>query len=291
MSYVDTKIICLTSQSATIKNNGTYLSNVKYNLGAMIRNDKDIIHRQIQLLNAQIPYSFYVINYTNNLFRFTTVVIAPTVLTVTVPVGNYTANSLISTLKGVIDTAIGDTSSVLAIDSISGKMTLAYQFQWTIYNNFTYSIGNVLGLEPNSINTGIALDMSVVTASYPLNLLGIKVLQVRSANLIMNNVSSVQGGQTTLLQSIPVSAVPFGMIDFTDKGQNLITIYNDFLDDLDIEIVDGESGEYINFNNQDWCITLAIHLTRLLPLEQGSSIKSALPTDSLDMQQLKMLSS
>ena len=244
----------------------------------MIKNEKDIIHRQVQLLNAQIPYSFYVINYTNNLFRFTTVPIAPTILTATVPVGNYTANSLISTLKGVIDAAIGDTSSVIAIDSISGKMTFAYQYQWTIYNNFTYSIGNVLGLEPNSINTGIPLAMSIVYASYPLNLLGIKILQVRSANLIMNNVSSVHGGQTTLLQSIPVSAVPFGMIDFTDKGQNLITVYNDFLDDLDIDIVDGESGEYINFNNQDWCITLAIHLTRRMePAAQGPAKGSSGP--------------
>ena len=241
-TYIDTKIVSLTSQSATIKYNSSYLSNVKYNLGTIIRNDANIIHRQVQLLNAQIPVSFYTINYTNNLFRFTTTLISPTILTLTIPPGNYNANNLITTLKGLIDTAVGDTSSILTISSISGIMTFAYQYDWTIYNNFTYSIGDVLGLEPNSINNGLALAMSIVTATYPLNLLGIKALQVRSTNLIMDNISSVQGGQTTLLSTIPVSAVPFGMIDYYDRGNNLMTIYNESLDDIDIDIVDGEIG-------------------------------------------------
>ena len=59
-TYLDTKIVSLTSQSATIKYNSSYLSNVKYNLGTIIRNDPNIIHRQVQLLNAQIPVSFYI---------------------------------------------------------------------------------------------------------------------------------------------------------------------------------------------------------------------------------------
>jgi predicted nucleic acid-binding OB-fold protein len=82
--------------------------------------------------------------------------------------------------------------------------------------------------------------------------------------LSCNNISSVQGGATTLLATIPVSATPFGMIDYKDVGNNLISISNTSLDDLDIEIIDGESGAYINFNNQDWCITLAIHITKSL---------------------------
>jgi hypothetical protein len=78
----------------------------------------------------------------------------------------------------------------------------------------------------------------------------------------MSNISSVQGGQTTLLSTIPVDCTPFGMINYADKGNNLMTIHNDSLDDLQIEIIDGENGEFINFNNQDWCVTLAFHITR-----------------------------
>ena len=68
MSYIDTKIVSITSQSATIKFNSTFLSNLRYNLGTIVTRDPDIIHRQVQLLNAQIPVSFYVINSTNNEF-------------------------------------------------------------------------------------------------------------------------------------------------------------------------------------------------------------------------------
>jgi hypothetical protein len=78
----------------------------------------------------------------------------------------------------------------------------------------------------------------------------------------MSNISSVQGGQTTLLATIPVDCTPFGMINFVDQGNHLMTIHNDSLDDLQIEIIDGESSNFINFNNQNWCITLAFHITR-----------------------------
>lgn len=258
-SYIDTKIITLTSQSATVKKNDTYLSNLRYELGMMLKDDKDIIHRQIQLLNAQIPYSFYVINYTNHRIKYN---IGSGDVETYIPSGNYTGNSLITALK----TAMGnDPDLSITISPINGRLTFFHNYSGIlIYNNIQYSIGNVLGFPPDSV-----IDSSPTTtieADYPLNLLGIKVLQVRSGTLSMNNISSVEGGHTTLLSSIPVSAVPFGMIDYKDTGNNLITITNTTLDDLDIDIVDGESGEYINFNNQDWCITLALHITRIQPL-------------------------
>jgi hypothetical protein len=256
-TYVDTKVVCITSQSAVIKSNGNFLSNVRYNLGAIIRNDTNIVHRQVQVLNAQIPYSFYIINYTNNIFKILRT--GQTLQTLTVPVGNYTANSLIAVLESLVN----DSQFNITISSTNGQLTFTHNtLVFTIYNNFQYSIGSVLGFSSNTTNTSTNVSgIQTLVAGFPLNLLGIKTLQIRSANLIMNNISSVQGGATTLLASVPVSCVPFGMIDYNDRG-NLITIHNDFLDDLDIEIVDGESGEYINFNGQDWAITLAFHLTR-----------------------------
>lgn len=272
-TYIDTKIVCLTSQSATVKRNDSFLSNVRYNLGVILKNDNDIIHRQVQLLNAQIPYSFYVINYTNNLFRTD---LLGSIVTYTIPVGNYNSSNLITAIK----TALGNPAGFsISISSSNGKLTFTYTSNFTIYNNFQYSIGTVLGFSSNSTNTSVANNL---TCSYPLNLLGIKTLQIRSGNLIMNNISSIEGGQTILLSSVPVSAVPFGMIDYTDKG-NLITIYNTDLDDLDIDIIDGESGEYINFNNQDWCITLAFHTTRVLEgLDKTAFPKVNLPEINLE---------
>jgi hypothetical protein len=254
MSYIDTKIISLTSQTATVKKNGSYLSNVRYELANILKDDPDIIHSQIQLLHAQIPYSFYVINYTNNLFKCD---LGYGITTYTIPVGNYNANSLLTAIMSVI----GDPTFTVVLSNITGKIQFSYTENFYIYNNFKYSIGSVLGFEQNSINFSAGINL---TCPYPLNILGIKNLQIRSTVLNMNNISSLNGGQTILLSTIPVSCVPFGMIDFYDTGNNLISITNTSLDEIDLEILDGESGEFINFNNQDWCMTIAIHSTKLI---------------------------
>ena len=254
MSYIDTKIIAITSQSATIKKNGSFLSELRYEFGQYLTDEPNIIHRQVQLLNAQIPVSFYVINYTNNQFKLK--LGAGSFIIYTIPVGNYQATSLISAIK----TVVNDVNFNITISSINGCLTFTDTTTITIDNTISNSIGFVLGFAYGIYNdTGFSL-----TAPHLLNLLGIKTLQVRSNNLSCSNISSVQGGMTTLLATIPVSATPFGFINYKDVGNNLISITNTSLDDLDIEIVDGESGAFINFNNQDWCITLAIHITRLI---------------------------
>lgn len=257
-------------------------------------NTPDIVHRQVQLLNAQIPYSFYVINYTNQLLKINT---GYGDITYTIPVGNYTANSLISAILLVID----DVDLSITISSIDGKLTFSHASEAiSFFNNIKYSIGNILGFPANTIIESFPL--TTLTTSYPLNLLGIKTLQIRSANLIMNNVSSIEGGQTILLANIPVSAVPFGMIEYTDKG-NLISIANQDLDDIAIELVDGETGNLINMNGQDWCITLAFHLTKVwtppfTPNLQNEvqSVESVKPVKheqpaTVDEQQLSFLQS
>lgn len=266
-SYVETKIVALTSQSATIKYNDSFLSNVYYNLGSIFNNDNNIIHTQVQLLNAQIPYSFYVINYTNNQFKYS--LGGGTIYTSSIPVGNYTGNSLITALKSEL-TSNGITLSII-LSSINGKLTFTHASSDFTFYPLTFSILPILGFDSNVTYTSSSFN---IISIYPLNLLGIKTLQVRSSNLIMSNISSVQGGQTTLLATIPVDCTPFGMINFVDQGNHLMTIHNDSLDDLQIEIIDGESSNFINFNNQNWCITLAFHITRTFESISKPTIKS-----------------
>ena len=256
-TYIDSKIITITSQSATQKRNGTYLSNVLYELGSFLKDEADIIHRQITLQSAQIPYSFYVINYTNNQFKYQ--VGSGLIFTSTIPVGNYTGNSLITVLKAAL--ASHSITLTITLSSINGLLTFTHATTNFTFYNVTYSILPTLGFAVSTNYTSASLTL---TAPYPLNLLGIKVLQVRSSILSMLNYSSVSGGITTLLGTIPVNATPFGMIEYTDKGQNKVSFSNVTLDDLDIEILDGETGSFINFNNQDWTMTFCIYLTRLI---------------------------
>lgn len=284
-SYVETKIVALTSQSASIKYNDSYLSNVYYGLGNIYMNDNNIIHTQVQLLNAQIPYSFYVINYTNNQFKYQ--LGSGTIFTSTIPVGNYNGNSLITALKAEL-LANGITLTI-TLSSINGQLTFTHLTSNFTFYDLTYSILPTLGFVTGTNYTSTSFTL---TATYPLNLLGIKTLQIRSSNLLMSNISSVQGGQTTLLATVPVDCTPFGMLNYEDKGSHLMTIHNDSLDDLQIEIIDGETSNYINFNNQDWCITLAFHVTRSYePLNKTTMIDIKKNASPLSTFQTKLTES
>jgi hypothetical protein len=268
-SYVETKIVALTSQSATIKYNSTFLSNVFYGLGAIFNNDANIVHKQVQLLNAQIPYSFYVINSTNNQFRYR--LGAGTIFQSSIPAGNYNGNSLITALKASLSS--NSITLTITLSAIDGKLTFTHASSNFTFFSVTNSILPNLGFIAGTNYTSASLTLTTPNA---LNLLGIKTLQIRSTNLIMGNISSVQGGQTTLLSTIPVDCVPFGMMNYVDKGNHLMTIHNDSLDDLQIEIIDGENGYYIDFNNQDWCITLAFHITRVFETPQKTTFSTFL---------------
>ena len=274
-TYIDSKIITITSQSATQKRNGTYLSNVLYEMGAFLKDEPDIIHRQITLQSAQIPYSFYVINSTNNQFRYRLGI--GITYTSTIPVGNYNGNSLITALKQAL--TANSITLTITLSSINGQITFTHASLNFTFLNVANSILPNLGFDDATNYTSSSLTL---TAPRPLNLLGIKVLQVRSSVLNMLNYSSVSGGITTLLGTIPVNATPFGMIEYTDKGQNKVSFTNTNLDEIDVEILDGETGNFINFNNQDWTMTFCIYLTRLIePPPPKLNYFKGLPFDSI----------
>ena len=68
MSYLDSRIIILNSVHGRLLN-GTYKSNVEFSFQGLLTQEDNIEHVQISLVNAQIPVSFYTINYTNNMFK------------------------------------------------------------------------------------------------------------------------------------------------------------------------------------------------------------------------------
>ena len=85
---------------------------------------------------------------------------------ISIPVGNYNGNSLISNLELLIN----DTNFSITISKITGKLTFTYNKPFITYTNIDCSIGNILGLESNNVY----YSTSSLTYLYPLNLLGYK---------------------------------------------------------------------------------------------------------------------
>ena len=67
MSYLDSRIIILNSSHARLFN-GAYKSNVEFSFLGLLTQQHEIEKMQISLVNAQIVVSWFIINYTNNVF-------------------------------------------------------------------------------------------------------------------------------------------------------------------------------------------------------------------------------
>ena len=103
---------------------------------------------QISLVNAQIPVSFYTINYTNNVLKIK--LGNNNVQSYYIQVGNYNANSLINALNAVIN----DSNFVITISKITGKLSFTYNVGFFIYSDNDCSICSILGFDFNTTYFG-----------------------------------------------------------------------------------------------------------------------------------------
>lgn len=105
----------------------------------------------IKILEAQIPFSYYVFNSVNQNFLFTDDGVTNGV--VTIPVGNYTADALATVLTTGINALVsGNTYTVTYDSATSMKFTITSNSNTHI---FTLSFGagyNIPGVQPNSGN-------------------------------------------------------------------------------------------------------------------------------------------
>jgi hypothetical protein len=256
--YVDNKIITLYSQYS-VKNNGTYNSDVVFNFNSVLSEDETFIRAYISVTNAQIPSSFYIINETNNVLVYN--YIDTTVRTITLTKGNYNATNIISEIQSKL--TIAGTPITITIDKITGKLLFS-QYGTTIsfYQN---PLSSLLGLFTESsvlTSTTISDALGVINAPYPLNLLGVKQLLIKSSALCISSYDSRTLGLNDAIVSIPCNSAPFGLILFesqTDLDKHLLI--SNSIEQIDIRISD-EHDNLINFNNVNWCITIALSIER-----------------------------
>ena len=266
--YIDSHIITLTSDSATTIN-GTLLSDANFEFRGLLKDELDIVQRQISIISAQIPVSFYNINEYNNIFEGR--INVSTNFTCTIPLGNYNANSLCLFLNTFI-TALGFPTITFSIDKITGKLiwkypnptddpTRALLFKKESICQEIFGFQKEIDYSGTSYSIGGGNSYVELRSVYPMNLLGAKVLSIKSPSLNTTNFSSVYKSANTLLATIPVDATLFGQIDYHNYANLKTSFNNTDLNSLEIQIYD-ENNNLVDFNGVNWAITLAIHLTR-----------------------------
>jgi len=257
---IDSRLISLNSSNAYLKNNLNFLSDVIFRLPGLLKKESDIKHVQYQIVDAQIPVSFYNVNYTNNVLNYQ---ISSVNYSISADVGNYSFTSLATNLIAKF-LANGHIFSI-TINKQNGLVTFS-----TTGTNFIFQVSsmfNILGLLANKNSTSFNL-----VCDYPFNVLGITKIKIVSQMFNSYNIDSANNGLSNNLALIPVDQPSFGLIVYENKSNSKYTLRTDTLDEIDLQILD-QNNNLINFNNIDWQITLLLEITR--EVEQQSQTEMA----------------
>ena len=251
MVFFDNKIITLKSAYGS-KQNGTMSSFLQFNFQGLLKEETHILRSYISVVSAQIPVSFYTINATNNSLTYT----LGTQYTITIPVGNYNATSLISAIISAFATM--SITMAISINKLTGKLT----FSATASNfSFIYSSTSIM-IVLGFIKITEVSSSFILTAHYPLNLLGIKVISVKSSILAISAYTSETLGFSNTLSTIPVDMPSFNLVSYVsnnDLDKHILRVKH--IDAIDISLMD-ENENYIDFNNIDWTLTLCLSIER-----------------------------
>ena len=293
--YQDNKLITLYSQYAQ-KNNGTYNSDVTFNFSSVLSADETFVRAYVSVMNAQIPSSFYNINETNNVFTYTYTTLS--VLSVTITKGNYNATNLISELQSKLTTA--GTPMTITINKITGNLTFTASVSFLIIQNPLSALLGCFTEIAYETNTYLQSVSGVIAAPYPLNLLGVKQLLIKSSALSITSFDSRTLGLNDTLVSIPCNVAPFGLILYESKSDlDRHVIVSDNIEQIDVRITD-EHDNLINFNNANWSISICLSVERqstfsraadLVPyikgIESAPQLKEEVPLVDKELQLLE----
>lgn len=248
---VESKLINLNSNNA-IKNNTTFLSNVFFPFPGLI-SSQNVKKASISVLNAQFPYSYYIINVYNNVLRMGVNGGAPFSLTLTR--GNYNSNTLITEILAQLSLA-GVTTISIALNTTTGSLS----FTTTATSIEFYSSGStilrVLGFDPSTNYVSVA---KVLTAPFPLNLLNTLKIRIASYALSTNTLDSATRGSLNILTAFPVNAEGYGLNLYENTTGYRTELQVKDLNGFDIQILD-DDGNLINFNNVYWTITMILEI-------------------------------
>lgn len=265
-TYLDSRIVTLTSATAKIKYNSTMLSSVEFEMIGLLRQEADIIHTEVSVLSAEIPVSFYNVTANNNIFRY----VFGSTYAFTIPVGNYNATTLIANINTQLVAPL-----VMSISKLTGKITISGGGGSTIsYLGGTSTTNTIIGFT-NTTASGVG----TLTAPFPMNLLGTKRISICSDLMPIYSYNSVSNTLSNTLATLEVDQPAFGLLLYKNTTQIRSRLRVDTLDVFDIQIKD-ELDQFLDFNNCDWSITLVLDILRKTIIDTAEPFDAILANNS-----------
>jgi hypothetical protein len=205
--------------------------------------------RRIQLVSIQVPFTYYVINATNNVVELS----AGTGL---LPEGNYNISTMLSQLKTTMD-AIGGGPYTLATSNTTHKLTITSAGAFQVLTSALNNIASILGFSVDSASS------TTVVADGVISLNGPKFLVLKSS-LLTQYVADPSAVASTMvggavLHSMAVKGVPTDILvdEPTDVTLEL-TSKQSFETNIDFQLED-DCGNILDLNGETFSFQFLFH--------------------------------
>ena len=97
-----------------------------------------------------------------------------------------------------------------------------------------------------------------LTSEYPINLAGTKVIYVSLPNLSINNVNANNGNRVPIIVSVPVDDTVGSYSYYMNEMRLTATTQEETISEIHVKILGEDMTTLINFQNQDWSMTLEL---------------------------------
>lgn len=270
-THIPNKILYISSAKAmNLSTNAGYNNYVRYFLNPPLPPTPTNIVPNIVLFNAEIPYSFYSVNFNVNKLHYevldktTEAVLSSN--TLIIPTGNYNIYQLDSEIQTVYanDTTHNlGTTITLAYDIIKNKISIRTTNEtYKIRIRFDLStITELLGFTHADIIT-FDNNTAPIISPYVVKVFDYTNLFVVLDNFSLLNSYNNDGKIGGILASIPVMNAG-SLLYYTNNlngAHTNILNYKDSISYIDIRITDGQ-GRDINFNGKHWQIGILFSYT------------------------------
>lgn len=235
--------IFLNSKTANKYING-YTSNCVFNLPQFIVPRVKNMYMSVQ--SATIPYSFYNVDYFNDLLVYN--VNGGSDINITIPQGNYNVTTLRTYLLSVM------TGFTITYSSLNNSYTFTHSTYDFSFKK-TSTCMEILGFNENVTYSSVSKSMTSINS---INLFTIRNIYIQSNNLMLNNLNNATPNNCTILCSVPLTTGQFSVVTFSNVNNVRSRVDNirNFTQ-LNINLTD-QDGDILDLNGCHFSITLQI---------------------------------
>jgi hypothetical protein len=204
--------------------------------------------QQCEIVTAEVPYTFYTVNATNNTMKFT---VGATTYTAIVAPGNYGITSFVTALQAAMNAQFAGFTITYTKETYKLTFTNASAFSLDFTAN---TMVRLIGLTATTPPTTTVQPQGIINISGPKSLL------IKSIRLTRPKITRpfLNTAQDDVLYKVPIADGP-GTILVEKNGYTNLLRYGvrQTIDQLDFQLVD-ENNVQVDLNGQDWSCTINV---------------------------------